>query len=110
MTLLAMANLVAAAGSIGFGLVGLLAPRVLHRGARPGYFPAMYAARAIPLGLGLSYALVWGPGDALLPWLVAAAAAQLGDVLIGAHYRTWGMCFGAGLACLIHCWGIAAVL
>ncbi len=72
---------------------------------------ATYAARAIPLALGVAIA-VWitpsGPATGLL--LGVALLAQLGDAAIGVRYRQWGMAIAASLAAAVHAAGLLAVM
>lgn len=82
--------------SAGFGVVAVIRPRALgpsgcgEFGRR--FYPAMYAARSVPLGL-LVAAVVWlAPAQPLtLLVLAAAAAAQIGDAAIGVVHRVPGM-------------------
>ena len=82
--------------SAGFGVVAVIRPQALapsgcgEFGRR--FYPAMYAARSIPLGL-LVAAVVWlAPAQPLtLLILAAAAAAQFGDATIGVVHRVPGM-------------------
>lgn len=82
--------------SAGFGVVAVIRPQALDPsgcgefGRR--FYPAMYAARSIPLGL-LVAAVVWlAPAQPLtLLVLAAAAAAQIGDAAIGVVHRVPGM-------------------
>ena len=78
--------------SAGFGVVAvILAPSGCGEPGRR-FYPAMYAARSIPLGL-LVAAVAWlAPAQSLtLLVLAAAAAAQLADAAIGVVHRVPGM-------------------
>ena len=72
---------------------------------------ATYAVRAIPLGLAAAV-VVWaapvGIATALL--LGVACAAQIGDLVLGAVHRVWGMAGGAGSGVVFHAVGVAAAL
>ena len=93
--------------SAGFGAVAVIRPQALdpsgdgESGGR--FYPAMYAARSVPLGV-LVAAVVWlAPARPLtLLVLVAAAAAQLGDALIGVVHRVPGMVVFPLAVALVH--------
>ena len=93
--------------SAGFGVVALIRPQTLdpswdgESGGR--FYPAMYAARGIPLGV-LVAAVVWlAPARPLtLLVLVAAAVAQLGDAAIGVVHRVPGMVVFPLAVALVH--------
>ena len=90
------------AGSDGGGAGGV-------EGAR--LYAAMYAGRAIPLGLAVS-AVVWiapnGRVTALL--LGVAVAAQIADVVAAVANRLTGMAVGAASAALLHAAALAIAL
>lgn len=71
-------------GTAVFGVVALAQPSLLA-GTDPGpagrSYAAMYAARAIPLAVGLIWTLLRHRPAATLLWI--AAATQFGDALIG---------------------------
>ncbi len=99
MLVLSYVSAALSAGTAVFGVIALARPQALKPGSERGYYPAMYASRAIPFGLALTIVLVLNAGSpSVVPWLWAAAAAQVGDFLIGVWNRTWGMCLGAGIA------------
>lgn len=71
-------------GTAVFGAVALAQPALLvgtDPAAAGRYYAAMYAARAIPLAVGLIWELLRHQPAATLLWI--AAAAQFGDALIG---------------------------
>lgn len=74
-------------------------------------YAAMYAGRAIPLGLAVS-AVVWiapnGRVTALL--LGVAVAAQIADVVAAVANRLTGMAVGAASAALFHAAALAIAL
>ena len=74
-------------------------------------YAAMYAGRAIPLGLAVS-AVVWiapnGRATALL--LGVAVAAQIADVVAAVANRLTGMAVGAASAALLHVAALAIAL
>lgn len=103
---LAALNTLAALASAGFGVAALVRPALI---APPGqdtssrFYPAMYAARAIPLGLAVAVAVWLTPAPAFLLLLLGAAIlAQLGDIAIGLAYRVPGMIAGPAFAVLCH--------
>ncbi|OLO69067.1 hypothetical protein BKH21_03105 [Actinomyces oris] len=104
---LALLNSALGIMSAGFGVVAVIRPQTLdpswdgESGER--FYPAMYAARSVPLGV-LVAAVVWlAPARPLtLLVLVAAAAAQLGDALIGVVHRVPGMVVFPLAVALVH--------
>ena len=99
----------------GFGVGAVIRPQALAPsgyGGREGrFYPAMYAARGVPLGL-LVAVVVWPePARPLtLLVLVAAAVAQLGDVAIGVVHRVPGMVAFPLVVALLHLGTAACVL
>ena len=101
--------------SAGFGVVTVLRPQAL---APPGpdgresrFYPAMYAARSIPLGLLVAVAVWLDPARPLTLFvLVAAAVAQLGDAAIGVVHRVPGMVVFPLVVALLHLGAAACVL
>ena len=91
----------------GFGVGAVIRPQALapsgHGGREGRFYPAMYVARSVPLGV-LVAAVVWlAPARPLtLLVLVAAAAAQLGDALIGVVHRVPGMVVFPLAVALVH--------
>ena len=119
-----------ALGSAAFGVLALIRPEALNgprgegealgecggsdvradvEGAR--LYAAMYAGRAIPLGLAVS-AVAWAAPDeratALL--LGVAVVAQIADVVAAVANRLKGMAVGAAFAALVHAAALATVL
>ena len=125
---LSVANSLMALGSAAFGVLALIRPEALN-GPRGGgrafggcggvrgdveaarLYAAMYAGRAIPLGLAVS-AVAWAAPDeratALL--LGVAVAAQIADVVAAVANRLKGMAVGAAFAALVHATALAATL
>ena len=101
--------------SAGFGVVAVIRPQTLAPSGcgEPGrrFYPAMYAARSVPLG-GLVAAVVWlAPVRPLtLLVLVSAAVAQLGDAAIGVVHRVPGMVAFPLVVALLHLVTAACVL
>ena len=101
--------------SAGFGVVALIRPQTLdpswdgESGGR--FYPAMYAARGIPLGL-LVAVVVWLDPVRPLTLLVLAvsAAAQLGDTAIGVTYRLPGMVVFPLAVALVHLVSVVCLL
>ena len=101
--------------SAGFGAVAVIRPQTLdpsgdgESGGR--FYPAMYAARSIPLG-ALVAAVVWlAPARPLtLLVLVAAAVAQLGDAAIGVVHRVPGMVVFPLAVAVLHLAGATYLL
>ena len=101
--------------SAGFGVVALIRPQTLdpswdgESGGR--FYPAMYAARGIPLGLLVAVVVWLDPARPLtLLVLVAAAVTQLGDVAIGVVHRVPGMVVFPLVVALLHLGAAACVL
>lgn len=112
---IAALNSLAAAASIGFAIAALIRPTLLARPAASEaigrFYPAMYAARAIPLGGAVAAVVCLGPpSTVLIILLLTAAAAQLGDLIIGAAVRTPGMVAGAAVGVLCHLSGVVALV
>ena len=127
---LSVANSLMALGSAAFGVLALIRPEALN-GPRGGgralgecggsgvrgdveaarLYAAMYAGRAVPLGLAVS-AVAWavpdGRATALL--LGVAVAAQIADVVAAVANRLKGMAVGAAFAALVHATALAATL
>lgn len=112
---LALLNTVVATATVGAALIALARPQLMLPAGAAGdgesYYAAMYAARAVPLGLA-AVAVVWIPGAhaATILVLAAAAAAQVGDVVIGLRHRSRGMAVGAAFAAVCHAAGALAVM
>lgn len=125
-----VANSLMALGSAAFGVLALIRPEALNGPRGEGealgecggsdvradveaarLYAAMYAGRAIPLGLAVS-AVAWAAPDeratALL--LGVAVAAQIADVVAAVANRLKGMSVGAAFAALVHAAALAATL
>ncbi|MFJ8604758.1 hypothetical protein ACIREM_39875 [Streptomyces shenzhenensis] len=106
MTLLLVANTIAAVASIAFAVVGGVRPAALTDSDPPTggerFYGWMYAVRGLPLGAAAGVVpLLWsGPASAVI--LYAAAAAQVGDAAIGFAHRKWTMIVGPLLLTAIH--------
>ena len=98
-----------------FGVVTVIRPQTLapagHCGREGRFYPAMYAARSVPLG-ALVAVVVWlAPARPLtLLVLAAAAAAQLGDTAIGVTYRLPGMVVSPLAVALVHLVSVVCLL
>jgi oxidoreductase, aldo/keto reductase family len=112
---IALLNTVAALLSVVFAAITLARPNQFIpptlRRQTDRFAAATYAVRAIPLGLAAAV-VVWaapaGIATALL--LGVACAAQIGDLVLGAVHRVWGMAGGAGSGVVFHAVGVAAAL
>lgn len=112
---IAVLNTLSALASTGFGVSALVKPGLIappsgkHTEIR--FYPAMYAGRAIPLGLAVGVA-VWLPPalSFLLLLLGVAVLAQIADAVIGAVSRLPGMIAGAAFAIICHGTAIATLL
>ena len=125
-----VANSLMALGSAAFGVLALIRPEALNGPRGEGealgecggsdvradveaarLYAAMYAGRAIPLGLAVS-AVAWAAPDeratALL--LGVAVAAQIADVVAAVANRLTGMAVGAASAALLHAAALAIAL
>lgn len=90
-----------------YGAVALLRPSALDRksAASSPYFARMYAARAIPLGLAVAWDSMRAIRAGGAPTRVlggTAAAAQVGDALVGLRAGEPGQVAGALLAATVH--------
>ena len=125
-----VANSLMALGSAAFGVLALIRPEALN-GPRGGgralgecggsgvrgdveaarLYAAMYAGRAIPLGLAVS-AVAWAAPDGRATALLlgVAVAAQIADVVAAVANRLKGMAVGAAFAALVHAAALATVL
>ena len=123
---LSVANSLMALGSAAFGVLALIRPEALN-GPRGGgralgecggsgvrgdveaarLYAAMYAGRAIPLGLAVSAA----PDERATALLLGVAvAAQIADLVAAVANRLKGMAVGAAFAALVHAAALAATL
>lgn len=104
---IAALNTVVALAGTGFGVVALMKPGLMaprrDEDTKTRFYPAMYAARAIPLGAAVSIAVWMNPAPAILALLLGVAIiAQLGDAIIGIAYHLPGMAIGAVFAVACH--------
>lgn len=104
---IALLNTLAALASTGFGLAALVKPGIIAPSAgervESRFYPAMYAGRAIPLGLAVGVAVWLTPSSSFLLLLLGVAAlAQISDAVIGTVYRLPGMIAGAIFAIICH--------
>ena len=112
---LAVLNSLLGVVSAGFGAVAVIRPQTLdpsgdgESGGR--FYPAMYAARGIPFGV-LVAVVVWldPTQSSTVLVLAAAAAAQLGDMLIGVVHRVPGMVVIPLAAAVLHLAGATYLL
>nr|WP_210579745.1 hypothetical protein [Actinomyces succiniciruminis] len=111
---LALLNSVMGVASVIAAAAALLRPGLLAPGSAGGdadrFYPAMYAARAVPLGVVVACVVWLTPVYPLSQFVLAVAAlAQLGDVVIGVARRQPGMAGGAVAAAACHLAGLAAL-
>lgn len=112
---IALLNTLAALASAGFGVAALISPGLIAppspKRTESRFYPAMYAVRAIPLGLAVGVA-VWLPSTSVvLPLLLGVAVfAQIADAVIGAVSRLPGMLVGACFAVACHAAAIITLL
>ena len=101
--------------SAGFGVVAVIRPQTLapSGGGEPGrrFYPAMYAARSVPLGLLVAVVVWLAPAQqSTFLVLAAAAAAQLGDVAVGVVRRVPGMVMFPLAVAVLHLAGATYLL
>ncbi len=111
---LALLNSVMAAASVIAAAAALLRPGLLAPSGTGGdadrFYPAMYAARAVPLGVVVACVVWLTPVYPLTQLVLAVAAlAQLGDVVIGIVRRQLGMAGGALVAAACHLTGLTVL-
>lgn len=111
---IALLNSLAALASVGFGITALVRPGLVappsERSFSSRFYPAMYAGRAVPLGVAAGVAVWLTPTPALLLLLGVAALAQVADLLIGVVHRLPGMIAGAAFAAACHGTAIGMLL
>jgi hypothetical protein len=99
-------NGVGAVISAGFAVAGLVDPAAISAGpvtTLVWLYTGAYAVRAVPLAAVLLFLLVRrGSTAALVPVLVVAGLAQLGDAVIGVGLGQPGMLAGGTLLGAIH--------
>ena len=112
---LALLNSALGIVSAGFGVVAVIRPQALapsgYGGREERFYPAMYAARGIPLGLLVAVVIWLDPAQSSTVLVLAtAAAAQFGDVLIGVVHRVPGMVAIPLAAAVLHLVGATYLL
>jgi len=114
MIFLLTANTIAAVASIAFAALGGARPAALSDSGAPAggerFYGRMYAVRGVPLGVAAAIAPLSWPGPTCSLILFAAAAAQVGDAIIGVAARKWTMIAGASVLTVIHAATAAATL
>jgi hypothetical protein len=103
---LLVANTFAAAAGVVFALVGAVSPAALSGSGTPTggerFYGRLYAVRGVPLGVVAGVVpLVW-TGPACAAVLLAAAAAQAGDAVLGVATRKWTMLVGGVVLAVLH--------
>ena len=101
--------------SAGFGVVAVIRPQTLapSGGGEPGrrFYPAMYAARSVPLGLLVAVVVWLAPAQqSTFLVLAAAAAAQLGDVAVGVVHRVPGIVMFPLAVAVLHLTSVTYLL
>lgn len=96
-------NAVLAGASAVFAFIALLKSQPETR-----LYAAMYASRAIPLGVATTIAVLFSSGSAAVALLGVAACAQFGDAFIGLWRRELGMIVVPAIGGACHL--LAAVL
>ena len=98
-TLSSIATIIAA-------LIALVKPSMMSRSATithgEQFYAAMYASRALPLGLLTVVAPFTFNGSALQLVFAAASLAQIGDVIIGLKKQEWGMVIAPAVLAAIY--------
>lgn len=106
MIALPVANAVIAIVSVAFAVVAAVRPAALSHSETPTngekFHASMYAARAIPLGTAAAIVPFYWPGPACAVLLIAVAAAQAADVVIGVFRRERGMIAGSSVVAAVH--------
>ncbi|KAB8191495.1 hypothetical protein FH608_030010 [Nonomuraea phyllanthi] len=96
-------NAVLAVGSMTSAVIGLVKPGLILPGSEVSAGVELYAARALPLGAGLLYALTSRARPGLLvPMLTMAGVVQLADALIGLGQGIPGMMAGGTVCAIGH--------
>ena len=111
---LVLLNTIMGVGSAAAAGAAVARPRLLapHDGTERDdrFYPSMYAARSIPLGLMVT-AVVWLEPGPLTPLvLIVAALAQLADTAIGLSHRLTGLAVGGAIAAACHIAGALVLL
>ena len=98
-TLSSIATIIAA-------IIALIKPGMMSRSATithgERFYAAMYASRALPLGLLTVVAPFTFNGSALQLVFAVASLAQIGDVIIGLKKQEWGMVIAPAVLAAIY--------
>ena len=98
-TLSSIATIIAA-------IIALIKPDMMSRSTTithgERFYAAMYASRALPLGLLTVVAPFVFNGSALQFVFAAASLAQIGDVVIGLKKQEWGMVIAPAVLAAIY--------
>jgi len=98
-TLSSIATIIAA-------IIALIKPGMMSRSTTithgERFYAAMYASRALPLGLLTVVAPFVFHGSALQLVFAAASLAQIGDVVIGLKKQEWGMVIAPAILATIY--------
>ncbi|WP_216892485.1 hypothetical protein [Nocardia alni] len=113
---IALVNALFTVIAMAFALISLVRPDRMPSGDDPvtpsvSLYARLYAARALPLGVVTLVLLGMGEWRSLVPILIVAGLAQLGDVAAGVPQRNRGMIAGATVAAVVHlasAWWFAA--
>ncbi|RJO73739.1 hypothetical protein D5S18_21485 [Nocardia panacis] len=107
-------NAVVALVSVGFAIAGVLAPAALARSevvVSTRYFAAMYATRAVPVGIAVVVAAFLSvPHGVWIALLAVAGACQVGDAVIGLWRRIPGQVAGSVIVGGVHLASMAHLL
>lgn len=100
---LTVVNGALAVGSMAAAVIGLVKPDLILPGGEASVGVELYAARALPLGAAVLYALSGRakPG-LLLPMLTVAGIVQAVDVVIGLEQGVPGMVAGGTVSAIGH--------
>jgi hypothetical protein len=102
-----VANGLAAVGAMAFSVAALVDPALaLPTGSEVttgvDFYAQLYAARALPLGAAVLFALLSGSKRGLVPLLVVAGLVQAGDCVIGLAQHLPGPVVGGSVLAAIH--------
>ncbi|GAA4978970.1 hypothetical protein HD597_000597 [Nonomuraea thailandensis] len=111
---LAALNAVVAVVTVAFAVTGVVAPTALARSdvvTSTRYYAAMYATRAVPVGVAVVVAAFLSiPNGTWIALLAVAGACQIGDAVIGLWRRIPGQVAGSVLVGAIHLASMAHLL
>ncbi|MFC5826649.1 hypothetical protein [Nonomuraea insulae] len=103
MRLLTVVNGALVVGSMASAVIGLVKPSLLLPGGEVSVGLELYAARALPLGAAVLYALSGrAKPELLLPMLTVAGIVQAVDVVIGLRQGVPGMVVGGSVSAVVH--------